>query len=79
MPFPSPGDPPDPGIEPGFPTLWADALPSEPPSEISKSRNDKYSMIQLIKVPKSSQIHKGRTVAAREVGNGKFNGFSRGG
>ena len=79
MPFPSPGDPPDPGIEPGFPTLWADALPSEPPSEISKSRNDKYSMIPLIKVPKSSQIHKGRMVAAREVGNGKFNGFSRGG
>ena len=31
MPFPSPGDLPDPGIEPGSPTLQADALPSEPP------------------------------------------------
>ena len=30
-PFPSPGDLPDPGIEPGSPTLQADALPSEPP------------------------------------------------
>ena len=30
LPFPSPGDPPDPGIEPGSPTLQADALPSEP-------------------------------------------------
>ena len=30
LPFPSPGDLPDPGIEPGSPTLQADALPSEP-------------------------------------------------
>ena len=31
---PSPGDLPNPGIEPGFPTLQADALPSEPPGEL---------------------------------------------
>ena len=31
LPFPSPGDLPDPGIEPGSPTLRVDALPSEPP------------------------------------------------
>ena len=30
LPFPSPGDLPDPGIEPGSPTLQADALLSEP-------------------------------------------------
>ena len=30
LPFPSPGDLPDPGIEPGSPVLQADALPSEP-------------------------------------------------
>ena len=29
LPFPSPGDLPDPGIEPRFPALQADALPSE--------------------------------------------------
>ena len=29
--FPSPGDPPDPGIEPRSPALQADVLPSEPP------------------------------------------------
>ena len=29
--FPSPGDLPDPGIEPGSPTFQADALTSEPP------------------------------------------------
>ena len=30
LPFPSPGDLSDPGIEPGSPTLQADTLPSEP-------------------------------------------------
>ena len=33
LPFPSPGDLPDPGIKPGFPALQADTLPSEPPEE----------------------------------------------
>ena len=33
LPFPSPGDLPDPGIEPRFPTLQADALLSDPPGE----------------------------------------------
>ena len=31
MLFPSPGDLPDPGIEPWSPTLQADSSPSEPP------------------------------------------------
>ena len=31
LPFPSPGDLPDPGTEPRSPVLQADALPSEPP------------------------------------------------
>ena len=31
--LPSPGDLPDPGIEPGFPALEADALTSEPPGK----------------------------------------------
>ena len=33
LPFPSPGDLPDLGIEPGSPTLQADALTSEPPGK----------------------------------------------
>ena len=33
FPFPSPGDLPDPGIEPGSPALQADSLPSEPPGK----------------------------------------------
>ena len=31
LPFPSPGDLPDPGIKLGSPALQADSLPSEPP------------------------------------------------
>ena len=33
LPFPSPGDLPNPGTEPGSPTLQADTLPSEPPGK----------------------------------------------
>ena len=33
LPFPSPGALPDPGIEPRFPTLQADTLPSELPGK----------------------------------------------
>ena len=36
LPFPSPGDLPDPGIEPGSPALQADALTSEPPGKPNK-------------------------------------------
>ena len=41
LPFPSPGDLPDPGIKPRSPTLQADALPSEPPGKPLK-----YSLCQ---------------------------------
>ena len=34
MPFPSPGDLPDPGIEPRCPAVEADALTSEPPGKL---------------------------------------------
>ena len=34
LPFPSPGDLPDPGIKPESPALEADALTSEPPGKL---------------------------------------------
>ena len=34
LPFSSPGDLPNPGIEPGSPALQADALLSEPPGKL---------------------------------------------
>ena len=39
LPFPSPGDLPNPGIEPRSPTLQADALTSEPP-DANQSYNE---------------------------------------
>ena len=33
LPFPSPGDLPNPGMEPGSPALQTDTLPSEPPGK----------------------------------------------
>ena len=33
LPFPSPGDLPNPGIEPRFPALQADSLPTELPGK----------------------------------------------
>ena len=52
MPFPSPGDLPDPGIEPGSPAFRADALPSEPPGNpISPQR----CFISLLNPPHSAK------------------------
>ena len=42
LPFFSPGDLPDPGIEPRSPALQADSLPSEPPGKpkvLKKKKN----------------------------------------
>ena len=33
VPFPSPGDLPNPGIKPGSPSLQANSLPTEPPGK----------------------------------------------
>ena len=49
LPFPSPGDLPDPGIEPGSPTLEADALTSEPPLltfRRMKKKNERFSFLK---------------------------------
>ena len=40
VPFPSPGDLPNPGTEPGSPALEADALTSEPPKFAQHQVND---------------------------------------
>ena len=43
LPFPSPGDLPHPGIEPGSPALQADALLSEPHNvDIFNRKNDTH-------------------------------------
>ena len=39
LPFPSPEDLPDPGVELGSPALQVDSLPSEPPKELMVALN----------------------------------------
>ena len=51
LPFPSPGDLPDPGIEPRSPSLQADALPSEPLGKPQKKKGAPKSK-QLVLKPK---------------------------
>ena len=46
LPFPSPGDLPDPGVKPGSPALQADALPSEPPGDSAYKLNKQGDNIQ---------------------------------
>ena len=45
LPFPSPGDLPNPGIEPRFHALQADALPSEPPGKPSLLGKDALKLV----------------------------------
>ena len=49
LPFLSPGDLPDPGIEPRSPALQADALPSEPPGKFLSSPPGRVKERQLTK------------------------------
>ena len=48
LPFPSPGNSPDPGIELGSPTLWADSLPSELPEKPFKQMLLNLKMVDYI-------------------------------
>ena len=44
LPFPSPGDLPNSGVEPGSPTLQADTLPSEPPGKPGELEEGQFSL-----------------------------------
>ena len=52
LPFPSPGDLPNLGIEHGSPALQADALPSEPPGKypLGGRQNESHNHRKLIKL-----------------------------
>ena len=56
LPFPSPGDLPDPGIEPRSPTLQADTLTSEPPGKPLKAKNN---LTSLGKKKGGGSVHEG--------------------
>ena len=48
LPFPSPGDLPDPGIEPRSPALQADTLTSEPPGKTGFNQDVVKSTVRTI-------------------------------
>ena len=48
LPFPSPWNLPDPGIEPGSPALQTDALLSEPPGKSSFFKNFSYLLMRIL-------------------------------
>ena len=47
LPFPSPGDLPDPGIKPRSPALQEDVLPSEPPEKPQDVPQDSWYIIPI--------------------------------
>ena len=47
LPFPSPGDLPDPGIESGSLVLQADSTPTKPPKEAKAYIHNVYKMLHL--------------------------------
>ena len=47
-PFPSPGNLPNPGIEPRSPALWADSLTPEPPGKPENTGVGSLSLLQQI-------------------------------
>ena len=57
LPFASPGDLPDPGIEPGSPEFQADALTSEPPGKPSAySLNNTEAQVHLPRLRESPRF-----------------------
>ena len=48
QPFPSPGDLPNPGMEPRSPTLQADSLPAEPQGKPKNTGVGSLSLLQWV-------------------------------
>ena len=54
-PLPSPGDLPNPGIKPRFPTLQADPLPAEPQGKPKNTGVGSLSLLQIFLTQESNQ------------------------
>ena len=57
LPFPSPGHLPNPAIEPGSPTLYADAIPSEPSAwKMTSAQEHKNDWVNEWKIQTNEQL-----------------------
>ena len=70
LPFPSPGDLPDPEIEPRSPALQADFLPSEPPRKV-KVKVKSLSHVQLFSIP-WAVVYQAPLSTGKNTGAGSF-------
>ena len=70
LPFPSPGDHPNPGMEPKSPSLQADALPSEPPVPIYQGPD-----VDLPRITKRNSIQEGHLEVKEISVNDKLSNF----
>ena len=73
LPFPSPGSLPDPGIEPGSPTLQANSLPTELPElpDLVKANSHKTMLSAGLSYLKRKR--KSDTVELKIIANGCLN------
>ena len=70
LPFPSPGDLPNPGIKPRSPTLQADSLSAEPPGKPWKELSFTNHLLILIpkgKIPSSYQDNFHSIISAKDT------------
>ena len=56
LPFPSPGDLPNPGVKPRSPTLWTHTLPSEPPGKPKDALYSPNKLFPDILIPPKKKI-----------------------
>ena len=68
LPFTTPGDLPDPGIQPGSAALRADSLPSEPPGKAKMGEREKIKEKKNPKTGKKQKDqNKGRNAKAYSI------------
>ena len=74
LPFPSPGDLPNPGIEPRYSTLQADSLSSEPPGRPKIGRTCAKAPSVKVSVSSGNRVNLGerQTEEGKEVVKGFF-------
>ena len=63
VPFPSPGDLPDPGIKPESPTLQAGSLPSDPPGGLNADKKQEAGIATFVFCSTWAFCHRSRSVA----------------
>ena len=67
LPFPSPGDLPNPGIKPGSPALEADALLSEPSEKCKKAKTPGFMLRTLLQ--RTNLLSKPNKIQVKALGS----------